>query len=338
MRKNWLNLAIGMAIAVPTILEMSGCSETSGPGAGAQSSETSLSSTTSIVSQDLAQLSIAGVTSDATKGLFSVGWRQFVGPNITESGTIGDAYAVVQSETSAATIRPAGIDIGAVTLAYDGGSTELTKRITRDGRVLYETFGKGMRLTQGTAVNIPFVANSTYSFIVSGSEAFPAGTFQVTAPASLLSIASHVTGDTVSRSADLTIQWNGGAASDSVLLRIVPHLRPSQMGGRGMHGDWDSTGGRGGKGGPKCRREGPFAVGGPLQDMGPAFAKGIVITVPNTGTYTVSAADLQALLSGTGAVKLMVGVTQVVKTDVVHEGSAVTVILRNGDRIVLHAM
>jgi hypothetical protein len=91
-------------------------------------------------------------------------------------------------------------------------------------------------------------------------------------------------------------------------------------------------------GGPRCHREGHFAIGGPLQGLGPEFEKGIVITVPNTGTYTCSTADLQTLLSGTESAELMVGVTPMVKNNVTHDGNAVTAVLRNGDRIVLRAM
>jgi hypothetical protein len=75
--------------------------------------------------------------------------------------------------------------------------------------------------------------------------------------------------------------------------------------------------------------------GGPLEHMGPEFAKGFVVMVPNTGSYTVSASDLASLLSGTEAKELMVGVTQVVKRDVTHDGATTAVVLRNGDRLVL---
>jgi len=88
--------------------------------------------------------------------------------------------------------------------------------------------------------------------------------------------------------------------------------------------------------GPRPHRHGPFAMGGPLEGRGPEFARGIVVTVPNTGTYTLSATDLQTLLGGTEAAELMIGVTQVVKKQVAHDGGTVTVLLRNGDRLVLH--
>jgi hypothetical protein len=332
MSKGRLNLVMGTVLIMVSVI--SGCSDLAGPGM--QTAGIGFSTAASVVSQDLAQLSVAGVTSETTTGVFSIGWKKFVGPDITQTGSIGEAYAVVLSDTSATTIRSGGIDVGTVTLTYDGGSAELTKRLRRDSSVLYETFSKGMHLDAGIPVNIPFVANGIYTFSVSGSGAFAAGTFPITAPASLLSISGHTNGDTVSRSADLAIQWNGGVASDSVLVRIVPHLRPMQLAGREPHGDIDSLDARDGGCGPKSHRHGPFAMGGPLEGRGPEFDRGIVVTVPNTGAYILSASDLQTLLGGTEATELMIGVTQVVKKQVAHDGGTVMVLLRNGDRLVLH--
>ncbi len=333
MKKSWLNLLGGAAVIA--LLGVPGCSEATGPRA--QSSGGSLSNAVSIVSQDLAQLSVAQVTDETTKGVFSIGWKKFVGPDITELGTVGEAYAVVYPDTGSTEIHPAGLDIGAVTLSYDGGSAGLTKRTGRDGSVLYETFSRGMRMDQGIPINIPFIPNSTYRFTVSGSAAFSAGTFDIAAPPSLLTLVGHADSDTVSRSADLALQWQGGSATDSVLLRVVPHLRPLQVAERGMHGEYDSMSDHGGKGEHGCRREGHFAMGGPLEGLGPEFARGIVMTVPNTGGYTISASDLQALLSGTEASEIMVGVTQVEKKNVTHDSGVISVLLRNGDRLVLYA-
>ena len=77
-------------------------------------------------------------------------------------------------------------------------------------------------------------------------------------------------------------------------------------------------------------------VGGPLEGMGPEFRRGVVVMAANTGSYTLSAADLGTLLNGTEAAELMIGVTQVVKRSVTHNGTPLTLVLRNGDRLVLH--
>jgi hypothetical protein len=328
MSKTCLKLALG--IALPMMLVVLGCSDIAGPAS--QVFDTSVQVSASIVSQDLAQLSVASVTSETSKGVFAIGWKQFVAPNVTDAETRGEAYAVVFSDSTTSAVHPVGIDIGTVTLTYTGGSAALTKRTSRGGQVLYETFSKGMRDSVNTGVNVPFVSNGTYTFAVSGSTAFSAASFTVNAPASLLDITNHASGDTVSKSADLNIAWNGGSATDSVLVRIVPHLSRALI---SQHDSACIMGGRGEKGGPKGHRHGTLTTGGPLQDMGPAFEQGVVVTVPNTGSYTLSAADLQTLLGGTSASSVMVGVSQVVKQNVLHDGNTVTVLLRNGDRMVL---
>jgi hypothetical protein len=332
MNKTWLSVAGGIAILMA--LSIVGCSRSAGPVE--QIPLVSLTSASSVVSQDLAQLSAAGVTGDGSTGVFSIGWKKFVGPNISDDGAIGEAFAVVHPETSLTMVRSDGMDIGSVTLNYDGGSTTLTKHVTPDGGVLYETFSKGMRQMGMSPINIPFVANGMYSFVVGGSTAFSPGTFQITAPPSLLSFINHENRDTVSKNTDLTLQWQGGSATDSVLVRIVPHLRPDQMRWRETHGAPGGPGGRGGNRGRGGHREGPFIVGGPLEAMGPEFARGILLVIANAGSYTLSAADLQTLLNGTEAAELMIGITQIVKQNVLHDSRTLTVLLRNGDRLVLH--
>jgi hypothetical protein len=333
------------ALAIGGVFLSAGCSDGTGPGSGQSAS--ALQSTASVVSQDLAQLSAAGVTSEATAGVFSIGWKKFVGPNITDVGTIGEAFAVVHTDSSATTIRPTGIDIGTVRLAYSGGEVELVKRTGKNGGVTYTTFTKGPPETTTTPVNIPFIAGGVYTFAVSGGIGFSAASFKVTAPPSLLTITNHADRDTVLRTKDLTVAWSGGSASDSVLVRIVPHLRREQleareeeMGPGGHHGHGGMGGSGGGEfhpedGGPRPERDGCFMTGGPLEGMGPEFARGVVMLVPNTGSFTLPAADLATLLGGTEAAELMVGVTQVVAQSAVHSGKAVRVLLRNGDRIVL---
>ncbi len=329
-------LIISMSVIV-------GCSKSTGPVA---TNDTSLNSevvlaqsltTENVLTQDLAQLDKAAAVTSSSYGVFSIGWNQFIGPNIIDAGTIGKAFVVVRSDTTATS--PAGMDLGTVTIKYDTSSVELAKRISPRG-VLYSTFDRGLRAPRTLPVNIPFIANGTYQFNVSGSALFTSGTFTINAPASLLKITSNVDGDSVGASKDLNITWSGGSPTDSVLLRIITHLRPEQFEGRGpgrrpgpghdgggmMH---DGDGGRFGDGGM-----GPIENGSPL-DLGPEFHRGIVKVVANTGSTTISASDLQLLLNGTESTELMVGVSQVIKKNVQHDNKSLTLLLRNGDRIVL---
>jgi hypothetical protein len=320
-----------------------GCVDGREPGSGPPA--VVVQNTVSVISQDLAQLSAAGMTDEATAGVFSIGWRKFIGPNISDTGTIGEAFAVVHPEPAGAMIRPTGMDIGPVTLSYSGGGTELVRRRALNGGITYTTFVKGPRAVE--SANIPFIAGGVYTFTVSGGTGFSAGSFEITAPGSLLRITSHTEGDTIARTGDLAVSWSGGSASDSVLVRIVPHLRREQlearegeMGPGAHHGPGGPQGGhpfRPEEGGPPPERDGCFMLGGPLEGMGPEFARGVVALVANTGTFRLAASDLATLLDGTEAAELMVGVTQVVAQDALHDGKALRILLRNGDRIVLHA-
>jgi hypothetical protein len=58
--------------------------------------------------------------------------------------------------------------------------------------------------------------------------------------------------------------------------------------------------------------------------------------VSNTGTATFTAAELQGIVIGTQVSEIMVGVAQVVEETVVHDGKPYTLLLRNGDRVVLN--
>lgn len=341
-----MNRKIVAALKAVLIISMSaivGCSRSSGPVATNENSLNSESvfvqslSTENVIAQDLTQLNKAGAVTSSSYGVFSIGWNKFIGPNIVDAGTIGKAFVVVHADTTAT--GPAGMDLGTVTLNYDTSHIELTKRTSPRG-VLYSTFNRGLRVPRSLPVNIPFIANGTYQFNVSGSALFTPGTFTINAPASLLKITSNVDGDSVGASKDLTITWSGGSPTDSVLLRIIPHLRPEQFGGRGpgrhrgpghgvggmMH---DGNGGPFGEGGM-----GPMEGGLPL-DLGPEFHRGIVKVVANTGSTTISASELQLLLNGTESTELMVGVSQLIRKNVQHDNKTLTLLLRNGDRIVL---
>jgi hypothetical protein len=327
------------AMLIISISVIVGCSKSSGPVA---TNDTSLNSESvlvqsltpeNVITQDLTQLNKAGTVTSSSYGVFSIGWNQFIGPNIIDAGAIGKAFVVVHADTTAT--GPAGVDLGTVMLNYDTSNIELTKRTSLRG-VLYSTFDRGLRAPRTLPVNIPFIANGTYQFNMSGSSLFTSGTFTINAPASLLKITSNVDGDSVAASKDLSIAWSGGSPTDSVLLRIITHLRPEQFEGRhpgrghdngGMMHDGD--GGRFGDGGM-----GPIEDGSPL-DLGPEFHRGIVKVIANTGSTTISASDLQLLLNGTASTELMVGVSQVIKKNVQHDNKTLTLLLRNGDRIVL---
>lgn len=325
-------LIISMSIIV-------GCSKPTGPVA---TNDTLLNSESvlvqsltaqNVVIQDLTQLNSAGAVTSSSYGVFSIGWNQFIGPNIVDAGTIGKAFVVVHADTTAR--GPAGIDLGVVTLKYDTSNIELTKRASYRG-VLYSTFGHGLRFPRTLPVNIPFIANGAYQFNVSGSALFTPGTFTINAPASLLKITSNADGDSIGSSNDLNLTWSGGSPTDSVLLRIIPHLRAEQFEGRGP-GRHLGFGHRVGEM-MHDGDEGPDSddnMEGEMPDLGPEFHRGIIKVIANTGSTTITASDLQLLVHGTESAELMVGVSQLIKQNVQHDNKTLTLLLRNGDRVVL---
>lgn len=315
-------VAAGAVFAMSAIV---GCSE--GVAPTPTENQTILSAET-VVAQDLAQLSKVGIPGAASDGIFSIGWNQFVGPAILNRGTIGKAFAVVHDGGAQPDTRPGGIDIGNVTLVYGSTSTDLAKRVSPAGTVLYSTFAGGLRHPEALPDNIPFISNGVYRFDVTGSAAFAAGSFEVTAPAALLDITSQNDGDTFDPASDLTVSWTGGTPEADILLRVVPHLRPPQFEGRGP-GEGGGHGGPGPHGGD-MRHDPPM-----MEGFGPEFEKGIVLKVPNTGSYTIQATQLQELLNGGQATDVMVGVAQAIQKDVTHDGKTLTMLLRNGDRVVL---
>lgn len=320
MRSTLLQAAA--VFAVLGLSALAGCSEGVTPTTMV---DESVFSAETVVAQDLIQLSEVGIPGGASDGIFSIGWNQFVGPAILNAGTIGKAFAVVHDGTVQPDTRPGGVDIGEITLSYGSGSTALTKHVSPSGNVLYSTFARGLHNPGTLPDNIPFISGAVYRFEVSGSAAFRAGSFEITAPASLLDITSQTDGDTFNPASDLTVSWTGGTADTDVLLRVVPHLRPPQLEGRG----------RGGPRGPGRHGSGMPPDPPMPREFGPEFEKGFFLTVPNTGSYTIEAARLQELLGGGEATEVMVGVAQAVRKDVTHDGKSITLLLRNGDRVVL---
>jgi hypothetical protein len=332
------------AVLVCATIAIIGCSKSSGPVASniPTSSEEVLAqslSTENVVAQDLSQLSSVKVVESVSTGVFSIGWDQFIGPNIENTGLLGTAFVVVSADSTQLPSHPVGLDIGTVTVSYNSTSTDLSKKTTPGGGVLYSTFNQGLRSPESVPVNIPFIANGSYQFIVSGSASFSAGTFTITAPASLLQITNHANGDSISTSNDLTIAWAGGSATDSVLVRVVPHLRPEQINGRcpGMvapppgRGDIHPMGEHGCNGphpGDSLDHGMPF-------NLGPEFLRAFIKMTTNSGNITVSSSDLQTLLNGTSSAELMVGITQVVKQNILHDARTITLLLKSGDQVVL---
>ena len=297
-----------LSLSLAALIALAGCTESTGPSG---TTADNLLEPSSVIEQDLSQLAGVGIPTTPPDGVFSIGWKQFVGPMIPEGETVGEAFAVVHATAMESGRRPEGIDIGSVALTYGQASNDVTKRTTPRGGVFYSTFDHRPRRPGNTPVSIPFLPNTVYRFTVSGSGGFTSGSFEITSPATLLGITSHANRDPISRTADLVVTWTGGSAANDVVLRLMPHFRPMGMGGPGGHG------------------------GPPPGPPGGDPPRGIVKRVPNTGTATITAAEIARMLEGSNATEVMLGAGQVVENTVQHDGKNIALLLRNGDRVVL---
>jgi hypothetical protein len=278
------------------------------------------------------RLAAWGIDIKESDGIFGIGWRSRMRPEDAESDSFGHARAVAFGDAVEDERRP-GIDMGTVTLSYTGGEVELTKRERPRGGTIYTSLS-GRR--QENPVSIGFAGGGEYQFDVSGSDEFAAVTLSVTAPQELLNITSHARGDAVSPDDDLVIEWSGGA-DGKVAIAIValsgehrrgkdrpagPRNREGRRGRRGGGGRGGHGGGPGGPGGHGGGHPKPVNV---LHEM----------IDSNNGEYTLTAAALAELIGDSGATRIVIHVSQLIASDVDHDGETLWAVLHTGDGVML---
>ena len=159
----------------------------------------------------------------------------------------------------------------------------------------------------------------------------------ITAPQALLNISSHVNGDQIDGSSDLTVTWDGGTADGGILIRLRPFFHPLGKGemtrdrfmeglkqGGPRHEMWNGHGGEGFGGGKGFHRF-------PL-----LFARGYAQKLDsNPGTFTIPAAEVQSIINLFGTSEIAVIVSQMSPTTFENDGKSYTLLFRNGDMRVL---
>lgn len=310
-----------------------GCSENSNgtevvtnTAANTSSSDNS----SAIVDNAISIMKIDGFDSVSGKGVLSLGWRQLFDPRAQTTALEGRALAVGFDEGSSSTHK--GIDMGSVYLNYSTNHLELQKHSGPQGGVAYGSFS-GPRDNNSINTNIQFASNGSYEFEVNGSAKFSAIKTTITAPAALLSITAPAKDASVSTSNDLTITWQGGNTNGSVLIAIpAPPARPSGDGPPQGGGEHAGPGGMRPPGGPDGGKMGPPS--GEDHPPMPDSSRAIIVRLDNnSGSYTVSAAALQALVKKTSAKELICMVSQLSAQEVDHDGGKIHVILQNGDGV-----
>jgi hypothetical protein len=172
---------------------------------------------------------------------------------------------------------------------------------------------------------LEFVPNTDYQFEVTGTTNFDPLQINLTSPPALLNISSHVMGDTIDTTQDLTLVWSGGKPGSEIAIHIHPaSLHP--LGNQPEPGQVPLPGQRPPQGGP--------GQAGLMPPPPPISPHSIFILLNNNpGTITVPAADLQDLVSQTQAQGIICGISQMDLVEVDHNGEVVRAVLHNGDRV-----
>ncbi len=270
------------------------------------------------------RLAAYGIDIKESGGIFGIGWRSRMRLGDAESDPFGHARAVAFGDALEDERRP-GIDMGTVTLSYPDDEVELTKRDRPKGGTIYTSF---IRPRHENPTSIGFAGGGEYEFDISGSDQFAAVTLSVTAPSDLINITSHTRGDTVSPDEDLVIEWSGGA--DGKVAIAIAALSGECRGGK------DRPAGPRGREGRRGRRGG--GPGGPGGHGGghskPANVLHEMID-GNNGEYTLTADGLTELIGDSGATRIVIHVSQLIASDVDHDGETLWAVLHTGDRAML---
>lgn len=313
--------ALIIALSLPVVMA-SGCRDVAEPESAETTAYLSGGDNSGEHQKRMAEMLAAyGIDIDESGGIFGIGWRSRWRPDDVDPKARGRARAIAFGEAPEDGRRP-GIDMGTVTLSYPDDQVELTKRERPNGGTVY-TSSSGPRHENPTSIG--FAGGGEYEFGVSGSDEFEAVTLSVTAPSELMSITSHSRGDTVETDEDLVIEWSGGGDGKvAIAFAALAGERPGKQdrpngrsGRRGRHG-----GGPGGPGGHGAVHPKPANV---LHEM----------IDGNNGEYTLTADRLAELVGDSGATRIAVHVSQLITSDVDHDGETLWAVLHTGDRVML---
>jgi hypothetical protein len=310
-----LIIALGLLVVMA-----SGCRDVAEPESAETAAYLSGGDTSGEHQKRMAEVLAAyGIDIDESGGIFGIGWRNRSRPDDVDSDPQGRGRAIAFGEELEDGRRP-GIDMGTVTLSYPDDQIELTKRERPKGGTVYTSLS-GPRHENPTSIG--FAGDGEYEFDVGGSDAFAAVKLSVTAPSELMGITSHSRGDNVDANEDLVIEWSGGGDGKvAIAFAALTGERPGKQdrpsgrhgGRRGRHG-----------GGPGRRGGGHPKPANVLHEM----------IDGNNGEYTLTADRLAELVGDSGATRIAVHVSQLIASDVDHDGETLWAVLHTGDRVTL---
>jgi hypothetical protein len=323
----------------------------------------------SIFNDELAKMDASGMVIEDADAVFSIGWKPFFNPVDSQMEQHSHAFAVAPNTDT--TMNPhfrSGNDMGTVNLKYEGTTQELNKIEKQRGGIFY-ALGKGKPGKKGgrreldnetEIVEIPFIPGATYSFEATGADDFSPVTVDVVAPDNLVQISAPAVGELLNPENDIVVSWSGGEQNQDLMVVLKPVFERKGIRGqqeeRGSHGGGQKGGrGNGGQGGPpEGPGQGSQGMEGPRggeqgegprpeeSDGGPGLKHHMFdefalryLVEDNTGTFTVPAADIQAVLSEVETDGFRLEIMQMITTETDIENSKYIAQLRTSDMMVV---
>lgn len=265
------------------------------------------------IESDVDLLKNFGVPVIDSEGVFSIGWNEIFRPFDDDEHIKGMAFAVVFGDSI---IQPnvftnRGINMGKISIDYAGNQVRMHKMFNYRRGFAYSLFNRPFG---DSDVLLEYIPHTEYTFNITGSDKFSPALITLTSPDSLIKITNLAFGSVVDTSQDLTINWSGGNPVGKVAIQIMALFNPHH----GNHGHNKPFG----------DNEDPNLLPHPKNAL-------VIILQNNPGTYTLTASQIQALISELNAEKLVVGVSQFDIGSVQHDEKTLHTAMRNSTSVML---
>jgi len=291
-----------------------GCESLNGPDSAALDESLVESFDVTTTENQESILKTSGVNLDSANGFFSLRWSEVSLRFKDTTFVVGHASAVAFEKAATPRDRNAvGLDMGDVSLAIGAEKFDLRKLVLRLSGVRYGLGGGphgggrgpqggGPRHGQGgpnggrpEIINLPFVGGGSYQLAATGSDKVAALNLTIKAPAKLVAITGLTDKQEIDAMQDLRITWDGDAAATDMAVVLAPLVKRGRFGG--------------------SQRVEPI-----FQSVNAA-----------AGSYTITAATLQELISKSGAKALSLHLSQGVHSEVTDAKPGKIILSAGGD-------
>jgi len=300
-----------LVLLVGAGLLLVGCESLNGPDSAALDESLVESFDVTTTENQESILKTSGVNIDSANGFFSLRWSEVSLRFKDTTFVVGHASAVAFEKPATPRDRnAAGLDMGDVSLTIGADKFDLRKLVLRFSGVRYGLGGgpHGGRGPQGGGprhgqggpnggrpeiVNLPFVGGGSYQLAATGSDKVAAFNLTIKAPTKLVAITGLTDKQEIDATQDLKITWDGDAAATDMALVLAPLVKRGRFGG---------------------------------QRVEPIFQS----VNAAAGSYTITAATLQELITKSGAKALSLHLSQGVHSEVT-DAKLGKIILSAGD-------